>query len=95
MAAYSKIFDEGAEAGLEGRLRGSQRRPQGNLQSTMAQLRLSIHNDSVPGSMSRSALTSISDANRTDDLTSMAKLQIATNRNAAGVLVSDAERQGY
>ncbi|KAG1822990.1 uncharacterized protein BJ212DRAFT_1541707 [Suillus subaureus] len=41
----------------------------------------SIHNDSVPGSMSRSALTSISDANRTDDLTSMAKLQIATNRD--------------
>lgn len=39
--------------------------------------------------MSHTPLTSISAANSTDDLTSMAKLQIATDRSAAGVLVSD------
>ncbi|KAG1789654.1 P-loop containing nucleoside triphosphate hydrolase protein [Suillus plorans] len=51
----------------------------------------STPNDSVPGSMSHTPLTSISAANSTDDLTSMAKLQIATDRSAAGVLVSDAK----
>ncbi|KAG1837500.1 P-loop containing nucleoside triphosphate hydrolase protein [Suillus subalutaceus] len=49
----------------------------------------STPNDSMPGSMSHTPLTSISAANSTDDLTSMAKLQIATDRSAAGVLVSD------
>ncbi|KAG1776121.1 P-loop containing nucleoside triphosphate hydrolase protein [Suillus placidus] len=49
----------------------------------------STPNDSVPGSMSHTPLTSVSAANSTDDLTSMAKLQIATDRSAAGVLVSD------
>ncbi|KAK7455825.1 ABC transporter ATP-binding protein arb1 [Stygiomarasmius scandens] len=34
-------------------------------------------------------LTSVSASNSNDDLTSMAKLQIATDRSAAGVLVSD------
>ncbi|KAG2054983.1 P-loop containing nucleoside triphosphate hydrolase protein [Suillus hirtellus] len=51
----------------------------------------STPNDSMPGSMSHTPLTSISAANSTDDLTSMAKLQIATDRSAAGVLVSDAK----
>ncbi|KAG1758928.1 P-loop containing nucleoside triphosphate hydrolase protein [Suillus occidentalis] len=49
----------------------------------------STPNDSMPGSMSHTPLTSFSAANSTDDLTSMAKLQIATDRSAAGVLVSD------
>ncbi|KAG0700936.1 P-loop containing nucleoside triphosphate hydrolase protein [Suillus ampliporus] len=49
----------------------------------------STPNDSAPGSMSHTPLTSISAANSTDDLTSMAKLQMATDRSAAGVLVSD------
>ncbi|KAG1721263.1 P-loop containing nucleoside triphosphate hydrolase protein [Suillus paluster] len=49
----------------------------------------STPNDSAPGSMSHTPLTSISAATSTDDLTSMAKLQIATDRSAAGVLVSD------
>lgn len=43
----------------------------------------------MPGSVSHTPLTSFSAANSTDDLTSMAKLQIATDRSAAGVLVSD------
>ncbi|KAG1857509.1 P-loop containing nucleoside triphosphate hydrolase protein [Suillus subluteus] len=42
----------------------------------------STPNDSMPGSMSHTPLTSISAANSTDDLTSMAKLQIATDRIA-------------
>ncbi|OJA15262.1 hypothetical protein AZE42_10787 [Rhizopogon vesiculosus] len=45
--------------------------------------------DSAPGSISHTPLTSISAANSTDDLTSMAKLQLATDRSASGVLVSD------
>ncbi|KIK39892.1 hypothetical protein CY34DRAFT_807741 [Suillus luteus UH-Slu-Lm8-n1] len=49
----------------------------------------STPNDSMPGSMSHTPVTSFSAANSTDDLTSMAKLQIATDRSAAGVLVSD------
>ncbi|KAG2073359.1 P-loop containing nucleoside triphosphate hydrolase protein [Suillus decipiens] len=49
----------------------------------------STPNDSMPGSVSHTPLTSFSAANSTDDLTSMAKLQIATDRSAAGVLVSD------
>lgn len=44
---------------------------------------------SVTGSAINTPLTSVSAANSTDDLTSMAKLQIATERSAAGVLVSD------
>ncbi|KAH0840339.1 P-loop containing nucleoside triphosphate hydrolase protein [Lanmaoa asiatica] len=44
---------------------------------------------SVTGSAANTPLTSVSAANSTDDLTSMAKLQIATERSAAGVLVSD------
>ncbi|EGO02336.1 hypothetical protein SERLA73DRAFT_86622 [Serpula lacrymans var. lacrymans S7.3] len=44
---------------------------------------------SVSGSYANTPLTSVSAANSTDDLTSMAKLQIATDRSAAGVLVSD------
>ncbi|KAL4076473.1 P-loop containing nucleoside triphosphate hydrolase protein [Scleroderma yunnanense] len=44
---------------------------------------------SVTGSTANTPLTSVSAANSTDDLTSMAKLQIATERSAAGVLVSD------
>ncbi|KAG9317900.1 P-loop containing nucleoside triphosphate hydrolase protein [Chiua virens] len=44
---------------------------------------------SVVGSAADTPLTSVSAANSTDDLTSMAKLQIATERSAAGVLVSD------
>ncbi|KAF8226945.1 P-loop containing nucleoside triphosphate hydrolase protein [Tricholoma matsutake] len=41
------------------------------------------------GSAINTPLTSVSAANSTDDLTSMAKLSIATERSAAGVLVSD------
>ncbi|KAH7921087.1 P-loop containing nucleoside triphosphate hydrolase protein [Leucogyrophana mollusca] len=41
------------------------------------------------GSATNTPLTSMSAATSTDDLTSMAKLQIATDRSAAGVLVSD------
>ncbi|KAH7887252.1 P-loop containing nucleoside triphosphate hydrolase protein [Phlebopus sp. FC_14] len=44
---------------------------------------------SVTGSTANTPLTSVSAATSTDDLTSMAKLQIATERSAAGVLVSD------
>ncbi|KAI6013654.1 P-loop containing nucleoside triphosphate hydrolase protein [Pisolithus microcarpus] len=44
---------------------------------------------SVTGTTTNTPLTSVSAANSTDDLTSMAKLQIATERSAAGVLVSD------
>ncbi|KAG6373894.1 P-loop containing nucleoside triphosphate hydrolase protein [Boletus reticuloceps] len=44
---------------------------------------------SMIGSATNTPLTGISAANSTDDLTSMAKLQIATERSAAGVLVSD------
>ncbi|KAI6152595.1 P-loop containing nucleoside triphosphate hydrolase protein [Pisolithus tinctorius] len=44
---------------------------------------------SVTGSTANTPLTSLSASNSTDDLTSMAKLQIATERSAAGVLVSD------
>lgn len=40
----------------------------------------STPNDSMPGSMSHTPVTSFSAANSTDDLTSMAKLQIATDR---------------
>ncbi|KAJ8595773.1 P-loop containing nucleoside triphosphate hydrolase protein [Rhizopogon salebrosus TDB-379] len=49
----------------------------------------STPNDSAPGSISHTPLTSISAANSTDDLPSMAKLQLATDRSASGVLVSD------
>ncbi|KAK7681927.1 hypothetical protein QCA50_014889 [Cerrena zonata] len=41
------------------------------------------------GSSTNTPLTSLSAATSTDDLTSMAKLQLATDRSAAGVLVSD------
>ncbi|CAL1699893.1 unnamed protein product [Somion occarium] len=41
------------------------------------------------GSSVNTPLTSLSAATSTDDLTSMAKLQLATDRSAAGVLVSD------
>ncbi|KAG6331783.1 hypothetical protein ID866_7308 [Astraeus odoratus] len=44
---------------------------------------------SVRESATNTPLTSVSASNSTDDLTSMAKLQIATERSAAGVLVSD------
>ncbi|KIK95945.1 hypothetical protein PAXRUDRAFT_826507 [Paxillus rubicundulus Ve08.2h10] len=44
---------------------------------------------SITGSTTNTPLTSMSAATSTDDLTSMAKLQIATERSAAGVLVSD------
>ncbi|KAF9226956.1 hypothetical protein BS17DRAFT_749261 [Gyrodon lividus] len=44
---------------------------------------------SAIGSVANTPLTSVSAATSTDDLTSMAKLQIATERSAAGVLVSD------
>ncbi|KAF8133778.1 hypothetical protein EV363DRAFT_1448446 [Boletus edulis] len=42
---------------------------------------------SMIGSAINTPLTGISAANSTDDPTSMAKLQIATERSAAGVLV--------
>ncbi|KAJ7442531.1 P-loop containing nucleoside triphosphate hydrolase protein [Mycena galericulata] len=41
------------------------------------------------GSSANTPLTSLSAANSTEDLTSMAKLNIATDRSASGVLVSD------
>ncbi|KAI0682672.1 P-loop containing nucleoside triphosphate hydrolase protein [Cytidiella melzeri] len=44
---------------------------------------------SVYGSATNTPLTSMSAAGSQEDLTSMAKLQIATDRSAAGVLVSD------
>ncbi|KAA1466723.1 hypothetical protein DENSPDRAFT_791628 [Dentipellis sp. KUC8613] len=44
---------------------------------------------SAPGSSVNTPLTSMSAATSQEDLTSMAKLQIATERSAAGVLVSD------
>ncbi|KAJ3478266.1 hypothetical protein NLI96_g9876 [Meripilus lineatus] len=44
---------------------------------------------STNGSATNTPLTSLSAATSTEDLTSMAKLQIATDRSAAGVLVSD------
>ncbi|KAI0733694.1 P-loop containing nucleoside triphosphate hydrolase protein [Irpex lacteus] len=47
--------------------------------------------DSVNGSATGTPLTSRSAAGSQEDLTSMAKLQIATDRSAAGVLVSDAK----
>ncbi|EPT00845.1 hypothetical protein FOMPIDRAFT_1049354 [Fomitopsis schrenkii] len=46
-------------------------------------------NGSVNGSTINTPLTSMSAATSKEDLTSMAKLQIATDRSAAGVLVSD------
>ncbi|KAI0789078.1 P-loop containing nucleoside triphosphate hydrolase protein [Irpex lacteus] len=47
--------------------------------------------DSVNGSATGTPLTSLSAAGSQEDLTSMAKLQIATDRSAAGVHVSDAK----
>ncbi|TFY60973.1 hypothetical protein EVG20_g7231 [Dentipellis fragilis] len=44
---------------------------------------------SAPGSSVNTPLTSMSAATSQEDLTSMAKLQLATERSAAGVLVSD------
>ncbi|KIJ69690.1 hypothetical protein HYDPIDRAFT_104287 [Hydnomerulius pinastri MD-312] len=44
---------------------------------------------SAIGSAANTPLTSVSAANSTDDLNSMVKLQIATERSASGVLVSD------
>ncbi|THH18605.1 hypothetical protein EW146_g2421 [Bondarzewia mesenterica] len=44
---------------------------------------------SVNGSSVNTPMTSVSAATSQDDLTSMAKLQIATERSASGVLVSD------
>ncbi|KAI0731894.1 P-loop containing nucleoside triphosphate hydrolase protein [Fomitopsis betulina] len=46
-------------------------------------------NGSKTGSTINTPLTSLSAATSTEDLTSMAKLQVATDRSAAGVLVSD------